>query len=170
MSIIIYIYIALNLAVGLLLYPKAPFRVILKWHLLAQAWFFFVVLGPLGYFLARYTGIGFSIYGNDIDGFGGDAPYRNNQAKVWYRQLWPDFWWSVIRNPVHNFEKNILRVSGTISKIETTGYMHLIAFTNGKQYFFYYKDKGYLVKFGWKFWLNEIKVGDFYEAAFALDP
>ena len=142
----------------------------LRYFIYLFLWLSAMLLGPIGYLIARYVGIGYSIYGNDIDSWDGDDNYKNNQAKVWYRRLWPDWWWSVVRNPAHNLAKNILPAIGTLNSCTKHGNL-TIAVINNKKYFFYYNEGDkYLVKFGWKLWTSNLVPGQRINAEFVFNP
>ena len=134
-------------------------------------WVACVVLGTIMYFPARYLCIGDSVWGNDTDGYCGDASYKATQAKVWYRKPWPCYWWSVFRNPVQNLCRRTLAAKGIIESIERRGNLTL-ATIGGKRYFFYYNEGDkYLVKFGWKLWNNKaFEVGKRVAASFVFNP
>jgi len=142
-----------------------------RYIIFSTLWILATITGIFGgYLLARYTGIGYDIWGNYVDGFCGDKPYRDNEAKRWYSCLWPCFWWSCIRNPANNLARNYLSAEGTISRITRKGNTTFITMVNGKKYFFYYKESGYKIKLGWKFWESQIEEGMRYKAAFVLNP
>ena len=145
----------------------------IRYLLSILAWLTATVVGMFGgYHLARYFGIGDSIWGNSVDGYCGDAAYKANQAKAWYRKLWPCWFWSCIRNPANNLLRHKLNAEGVISSIEKRSKnLTIITLMNGKKYFFYHNIGGrYIVKFGWRFWADQIKVGEQYNASFVFNP
>jgi len=110
-----------------------------------------------------------AIWGNPVDGLSGDMPYRMNQAQAWFRKPISWWWWSCIRNPSNNLERQYLSARGIISSIEKSGAFTVVTFADGRRYFFYYnKDVlGYKnCKLGWKFWEDQISIGEQYEAEF----
>ena len=112
-----------------------------------------------------------AIWGNDVDGIDGDSLYQENQAKTWYRKLWPNWYWSCVRNPANNLLRRYLNADGFIAKIEEVGNWTFVTMMNGRRYFFYYNQGGkYIVKFGWRFWRNEIKVFQHYNATYVFNP
>jgi len=112
-----------------------------------------------------------NIWGNSSDTICGDFAYKANQGQAWYRRYWACWWWSCIRNPANNLLRHKLNAEGIISKIEKRGNLTIVTFKNGKRYFFYYnKGSRYVVKFGWRFWADQIKVGEYYNASFVCNP
>jgi len=110
------------------------------------------------------------IWGNEIDGLSGDEPYRNNQAKKWYRKLWPSFWWSCIRNPANNLARHI-RYEGSITEKTTKGNLTIYTLNTGDKVFFFFTPNNLLMwKIGYKLWPDSAKVGDYVipELAFSL--
>jgi len=168
----LYFYTTLN-AILAGIYFVVPFKSAARFHLYANMFFLGVLFSPVGYILARYMNIGFleNVYGNKVDGYDGDDNYKNKEAKVWFRKPWSGFWWSVIRNPVNNMLRNIINAKGTIANIKHEGNVTLVTMTDGKEYFFFYnKGDKYLVKLGWRFWSDQIKLGKEYDASFVLNP
>jgi len=144
----------------------------IRYGLSVIVWLVAVIVGMFGgYHLARYFHIGEGIWGNSTDGFCGDDNYKNNQAKVWYRKCWSCWWWSCIRNAANNLLRHKLNAEGIISRIEKRGNLTVVTFKNGKRYFFYYNEGSkYLVKFGHRFWADQIKVGEYYNASLVFNP
>jgi len=130
---------------------------IARYVLCIIAWFIAAIVGLFGgYHLARYCG---------------DENYKNNQANVWYRKYWACWWWSTIRNASNNLLRHTLNAEGIIKTIEVKGSLTIVTFENGRKYFFYYNEGGkYIVKFGWRFWKQEIKIGEKYNASFVFNP
>jgi len=145
---------------------------IARYILYTLVWILAAIVGIFGgYHLARYFGIGENIWGNSVDGYCGDKLYKESKAKAWFRKYWACWWWSCIRNPANNLLRHTLNAEGIISRIEKRGNLTLVTFKNGKRYFFYYNQGGkYLVKFGWRFWADQIKVGEYYNASFVFNP
>jgi len=116
-------------------------------------WGFAIVGGFIGgYFLARYMNIGESIWGNSVDGYDGDVRYKNKEALVWFRKMWPSWWWSVMRNPANNLARR-LAAKGTVLKIVQKGNLKIVTMTNNKRYFFYFTPNNKLMwKLGHKLW------------------
>lgn len=138
----------------------------LRYTLYLLVWLQCAALGLIGgYHLARYVkGFGWlsAIYGNDVDGWSGDANYKDNQARVWYRKPWPDYWWSTIRNPVHNLLLNHFSASGILTEWRKKGKYTTVATIGGKRYFFIHlpvKWKNDPMKFGWKLWDDKMAAG-----------
>jgi len=64
-----------------------------------------------------------------------------------------------------------LNAEGIIKIIEVKGYRTIVTFEDGRRFFLYYNEGGkYIVKFGWRFWKNEIKIGGKYNASFVFNP
>jgi len=111
------------------------------------------------------------IWGNDVDGLSGDEPYRTKEGAKWFRKYISWWWWSCLRNPSNNFERNIISTKGFITGIKKTGNNTIVTFSDGKKRFFYYNHNlfGYKnCKLGWKFWEDQIKVSEYYEAEFVF--
>jgi len=145
---------------------------IARYTLYTLAWFIAAMAGMFGgYFLARYTGIGYSIWGNSVDGYCGDKLYKNKEAKHWLVRCFPCYNWSCIRNPANNLLRHTLNAEGIIKTIEVKGHLTIVTFEDGCRFFFYYNEGGkYLVKFGHRFWKQEIKIGEYYNASFVFNP
>jgi len=112
-----------------------------------------------------------NVYGNSADGLSGDSLYQSNQAMRWYVKPFARYNWLAIRNPANNLLRHKLNAEGTISRIEKHGNLTIVMFMNGKRYFFYYNKGGkYIVKFGHRFWADQIKVGEYYNASFVFNP
>jgi len=182
-------------------------------------WALAMLTGFVGYFAVKHTGVGDGIWGNSVDGLGGDTNYKNKEA-IWrvmpircgavtglvasLYTLWfiPVAWyvsmavmpvagiaifnalyylgfhkfvaeynWTCVRNPANNLLRHTLNAEGTISRIEKHGYLTVVTFQNGKKYFFFYNQGGkHMVKLGWRFWSDQIKLGEHYNASFVLNP
>jgi len=145
---------------------------IARYILYTLTWLVATIVGIFGgYHLARYLGIGEGIFGNSKDGYCGDKLYKENQAKAWYRRCWACYFWSTLRNPANNLLRHKLNAEGIIMRIEKHGNLTIVTFKNGKRYFFYYNEGGkYVVKFGHRFWADQIKVGEYYNASFVFNP
>jgi len=144
---------------------------IARYALYTIAWFIAAIAGMLGgYFLARYTGIGYSIWGNGANGYCGDTLYKNKEAKHWLIRYFPCYNWSCIRNPANNLLRHTLNAEGVVTKIVVKGNLSIITLDFERDYFFYYKKDGYKMKFGHRFWDNEIKKGEYYNASFVFNP
>jgi len=144
---------------------------IVRYAAYLAAWFIAVIVGILGgYLLAKHTGIGYSIWGNEVDGYCGDILYKNKEAKYWYIRMFPCFFWSCIRNPANNLLRSTLSAEGMIKEIKNHGNTSVIYMEDGRKYFFYYKNSGYKIKIGWRFWGDQIKVGEYYKASFVFNP
>jgi hypothetical protein len=130
-------------------------------------WLSATVFGPLGYFLARYTGIGYSIWGNDVDGWGGDEPYRGKEALSVFRKPWPDFWWSVVRNPANNLARR-LSAKGEVIAIQRSRTMVTVTMQDSRRYFFFFTPHWpVMFKIGYKIWPTVI-AGDAINAKLAF--
>jgi len=142
-----------------------------RYLLYLAAWLLAALAGMFGgYHLARYFGIGVSIWGNSGDGFHGDAGYKAEKAGAWFRRLWPSWWWSCIRNPANNLLRHTLNADGVIEDIQRRGNLTVV-WIGGRPWFFYYnRGSRYLVKFGWRFWDMQIQVGERYSASFVFNP
>ena len=145
---------------------------IARYILYTLTWLVAAVVGIFGgYHLARYFHIGEGIWGNSGDGYCGDFAYKATQGQAWYRKYWACWWWSCIRNPANNLLRHKLNAEGTIMRIEKHGNLTIVMFMNGKRYFFYYNEGGkYVVKFGWRLWSDQIKVGEYHNASFVCNP
>jgi len=144
---------------------------IVRWFLSIIVWFACIIIGPIGYFLARYTKLPIfvNIWGNSVDGYCGDAPYRAKEAKFWLRKPWPCFWWSVIRNPANNLARNLTPQF----KIESTNipnqsnqsatnpsFIIVKSTTSSIPYWFFYTPRlPVMFKFGYKLWPDSLRVG-----------
>ena len=144
----------------------------IRYALSVIVWLIAVIVGMFGgYHLARYLGIGEGIWGNSSDGYCGDFAYKAKQGQAWFRKYWACWWWSCIRNPANNLLRHKLNAEGIIAKIEKHGNLTIVTFKNGKRYFFYYnKGSKYLVKFGHRFWADQIKIGEYYNASLVFNP
>jgi len=144
---------------------------IARYVLYTLAWLLATIAGIFGgYHLAIYKGIGVGIWGNSEDGFCGDFAYKAKEGQAWFRKYWACWWWSTLRNPANNLLRHTLNAEGVIDKIEVKGNLTVVTFTNGKRYFFYYNEGSkYLVKFGHRFWKDQIKVGEYYNASFVFN-
>jgi len=145
---------------------------IARYVLYTVTWLIAAIAGMFGgYNLARYCGIGESIWGNSVDGYCGDFAYKANQGQAWYRKYWACWWWSCIRNPANNLLRRTLNAEGIIKTIEVKGSLTIITFEDRRRFFFFYNEGGkYIVKFGHRFWKQEIKIGEFYSASFVFNP
>jgi len=57
-----------------------------------------------------------------------------------------------------------------IKTIEVKGYLAIVTFTDGRRFFFFYNEGSkFIVKFGWKFWKQEIKIGKYYNASYVIN-
>ena len=134
--------------------------------------FLLAVLGGIlgGYFFARHFGIGYSVWGNTVDGWSGDAGYKSYHIH-WWNKLWPDWWWSCIRNPAKNLCTGFLAVEGTIQAVEEIGPWGHVTLTDGRtSWFWYNKDAAYEMKFGWMWWRDQIKHGMMFRAEYVFNP
>jgi len=111
-----------------------------------------------------------NIWGNSTDGLDGDYSYQDNQAKMTIINLAPNYFWG-LRNPANNLLRHTLNAEGIIKTIDVKGHLTIVTFMDGRRFFFYYNEGGkYIVKFGWRFWAGEIKVGEKYNASFVFNP
>jgi len=113
-----------------------------------------------------------AIWGNPVDGLSGDMPYRMNQAQAWFRKPISWWWWSCIRNPSNNLERNVISAQGTIIDInKVSESFTIVTLSNNKKYFFYYKRNvlGYKnFKIGWKLWADQLELNKYYKAEFVF--
>jgi len=123
----------------------------LTWIFRILLWLLAVLFGPIGYLIARTTGLLESVYGNSVDGWGGDAPYKAKEAKVWFRKPWPDFWWSVVRNPANNLARS-LTATGEATNVKHTKHFHTATIDGEKLWFLYTPDWPVMLKLGYKIW------------------
>jgi len=106
------------------------------------------------------------IWGNKMDGLTGDKPYRENEAKKWFRKLWPSFWWSCVRNPANNYTRSI--ASGKLVGVQHGKIMHKAKFQSGQSIWFFYTPQWpVMFKFGYKIW-EDAEVGKYYTAKLAF--
>jgi len=110
-----------------------------------------------------------SIWGNAIDGLSGDSPYRNHEAKSPLRKLWPNFWWSCIRNPANNYVRGVSK-SRIITNIDHRGHLTIVRFGRHRVFFFYTPDWPIMFKLGYKLWPDDpaLKVGRQYKPKLAF--
>ena len=191
----------------------------IRYIISALVWAIAMLTGFIGYFAVKHTGIGDSIWGNSVDGLGGDASYKRKEAQWWlmpvrsgaitgfvaslcllwfipldwymsvvalpvigvvvfnalfylgFREFVAEYNWTCIRNPANNLLRHTLNAEGIITCIEKYGNMTIVTLHTGKRYFFFYNRGGkHLVKLGWRFWSDQIKVGEHYNASFVLNP
>jgi len=144
------------------------------WTYKLSIWLLAVLFGPIGYPIARYTNQPWfvSIWGNRIDGYCGDDPYKNNEALYWLRKPWPCFWWSVIRNPANNLARDLIdpfKVMSIVTKLN--GKLIIVESYDGQLYWFFYTPTWpVMFKLGYKLWIDSsaLNVGKIYHPKLAF--